>query len=154
MAHVLLLMAADHQSQRAPSEAIHVARAQGASLTVAVAIDPTVMERVAHKLDEIGFSGEKVGDGVRTVLLREYRARAEAAVAAVTELGRKEGVAVHGIIEEGDPTEVGTRLARTLPATTVLLVAERRSWLNRLLSGSAVGMPDLPGCEVRVIEED
>jgi nucleotide-binding universal stress UspA family protein len=147
-------MAADHQSQRAPAEAIELARAQGAALTVAVVIDPTVMNRVTHKLDEIGLAGEKVGDGVRHVLLHEYRARADSAVAVATELARKAGVAVHGIVEEGDPTEVGVRLARTLPATAVLLVAERRSWLNRLLSGSAVGMPDLPGCEVRVIEED
>lgn len=154
MAHVLLLMAADHQSQRAPVEAVNLARTKGAALTVAVVVDPNVMDRVAHNLDEIGLAGEKVGDGIRDVLLREYRARADAAVAAATELGRKEGIAVTGIIEEGDPAVIGTRLARTLPATAVLLVAERRSWLNRLLSGSAVSMPDLPGCEVRVIEED
>lgn len=154
MAHVLLVMAADHQSQRAAAEAVALARTHGAALTVAVVIDPTVMDRVSHNLDEIGLAGEKIGDGVRDVLLREYRSRAATAVAAATELARQAGISVTGIVEEGDPTEIGTRLARTLPATAVLLVAERRSWLGRLLSGSAIGMPDLPGCEVRVIEED
>jgi nucleotide-binding universal stress UspA family protein len=154
MGHILLVMAADHQSQRAAPEAIALARQQGAALTVAVVIDQTVMNRVAHNLDETGLAGEKIGDGVRECLLREYRARADAVVAAAVELGRNAGVTVNGVIEEGDPTEIGTRLACTLPATAVVLVAERRSWLSRLLSGSAVRMPELPGCEVLVIEED
>ena len=154
MAHVLLVMAADHQSQRAATEAVALARSLNAPLTVAVVIDPTVMDRVSHNLDETGLAGEKIGDSVREVLLREYRARASMAVQVATDLACAEGITATGIVEEGDPTEIGTRLARTLPATSVLLVAERRSWLSRLLSGSAIGMPDLPGCEVRVIEED
>lgn len=154
MAHVLLVMAADHQSQRAATEAVALARSQNAALTVAVIIDPTVMERVSHNLDETGLAGEKIGDGVREVLLREYRARASMAVEAATDLACAQGVTVKGIVEEGDPTEIGTHLARSLSATAVVLVAERRSWLSRLLSDSAIHMPDLPGCEVRVIEED
>lgn len=154
MAHVLLVMAADHQAQRAPEEAIKLAREHGAALTVAVVINPTMIDRVSHNLDETGLAGEKVGDSIREVLLREYRTRADAAVAAATQLGQAQGIAVNGVIEEGDPTEIGTRLARALGARFIMLVAERRSWLGRLLSGSSVHMPDLPGCEVRVIEED
>jgi nucleotide-binding universal stress UspA family protein len=98
--------------------------------------------------------GEKIGEGVRATLLREYRTRAETAEAEITARAQRAGLVADGGVEEGDPTEIGPRLARSLHATTVVLVAERRSWLSRLLSGNPVRMPDLPGCEVRVVEED
>src|SRR5206468_9633166 len=103
----------------------------------------------------VGFMGEQLGDQVRGAIIQEDRARAAAFLQALAERAKKDGVTVTPIIEEGDTGEICSRVIRTHQISTAVLVAEKRSWLTRFLSGSAaVKLPALLGCEVRVIEED
>lgn len=112
-----------------------------------------LLDRLSTRLDEGGLMGEKVSDSVRHTLAREYRARAESLVDGIAKQAQSEGVSAQPLIEEGDPSEICSRLVRQHDIALAILVAERRSWLTRLLSGSAAPGPGLPGCEVRIMEE-
>jgi hypothetical protein len=76
-------------------------------------------------------------------MAREIARQAEAA-----------GVRADSKFEEGDPSEICRRLIPSNDVTLAILVAERRSWLARLLARNILQVPALAGCEVRVIEED
>ena len=154
MSNVLLLIPVDRRAERATAEALAQARALGGRLIVTVVIDPELMDRVSTRLDEVGLMGERVGEGVRSALEREYQTRAAEIIAQVRRAAEPLAVAVDSAVEKGDPTEICTRVARAHQVALALLVAERRSWLTRLLSGGAARVPDLPGCEMRVVEED
>ena len=152
MANVLLLTPPNREPQAAARDAIAAARSQAGRLVVAVVLDPEVVERLSTRLEEVGLMGERVSDTVRDTLLREYRARAETLAQEIAEQAHREGVLTESVIAEGDPSETCSRLVRQHDVALAILVAERRSWLTRLLSGSAARVPELPGCEVRVME--
>lgn len=152
--NVLLLLPADHSSQAAVGEAIAAAKQRGGRLLVAVALDSGLVERVSEALTEDGFIGEKISDQVSATLLREYHARAGALAAEIGALARSEGVETEHVFEQGDPAEICRRLIPLHAIGLAVLVAERRSWLTRLLSRHALKTPALADCEVRVFEED
>jgi nucleotide-binding universal stress UspA family protein len=154
MANVLLLMPPDRDAPRAIAEAIALAQARGGRLVVVAALDPDTVERVSEALSEEAFVGEKVSEKLTETLHREYRARAEQCVAAIVQQARAAGVEAAGFVEDGDPSELCGRLVREHAATIAVLVPERRSWLTRLLARGAVRLPALPGCEVRVVDEE
>ena len=154
MNDVLLLMPSNRESPNAAREAIALAKARGARLAVVAVLDPELLDRVSTTLSDVGFMGEKVGDQVRETLWREYRSRAEHLARGVAEQAQREGVTAEAHVEEGDPSEICSRVVPQLHIGVAVLAAERRSWLTRLLSRTALRLPALAGCEVRVIEEE
>jgi nucleotide-binding universal stress UspA family protein len=152
--NVLLLVPPDRESQAAVEEAIACTKQHGGRLIVVVALDPEAIERVSVTLTNIGFMGEKVSDQVGESLLREYRTRAECLATAIARQAEQSGVPSEAIFEEGDPSEICRRLIPRHDVGVAILVAERRSWLARLLARDTVRVPALAGCEVRVIEDD
>jgi nucleotide-binding universal stress UspA family protein len=98
--------------------------------------------------------GEKVSDQVQETLLREYRTRAEEMAHEIARQAEAAGVSADSKFEEGDPSEICRRLIPSHEITLAVLVAEKRSWLARLLARNSLQVPTLAGCEVRVIEED
>lgn len=133
---------------------MEAAKRLGGSLFAVTVLDPAEPARLASTLDS-AFVGERVSDRVIEVLGREQRLQAEAALQSVAELAARAGVPFHVLIEDGDPEEVCRRVIRQNGIGHAILVAERRSWLTRLLSRSAaVKLPALAGCEVRVMEQE
>jgi nucleotide-binding universal stress UspA family protein len=155
MTNVLLVVPAGKEPQRAVAAAIEMAKQRGGTLVVLAILDPSMPAYAASTLTDLAFMGEEVTDQVSATIAREYRTCASALLHAVTERAKKEGVAVSPLIEQGDTGDICRRVIRTYHIGITLLVAEKRSWLTRLLSHrAAVQMPVLPGCEVRVMEED
>jgi len=154
MPNVLLLIPPNREPQAAVREAIETARKRGGRLLVAAVLDPETVSRVSSALTNAGFMGEKVSDQVCETLGREYRNRARSLVSAIAVQAREAGVDADWQVEQGDPSEICARLVRAHQVGTAILVAERHSWLTRLLSRSSVRLPALPGCELRLIEED
>jgi nucleotide-binding universal stress UspA family protein len=152
--NVLLLVPADRDPQTAAAEAIAAAKQRGGRLIAVVAVDPDLVERVEATLSNFGFMGEKVSDEVGETLLREIRARAEATGAEIVAQAKAAGVEAEARYEDGDPGEICQRLIPALGVGFAVLLAERRSWLARLLARDAVRIPALAGCQVRVIEDD
>ncbi len=155
MRNVLIVIPAEKEPQQAIRAALELARQRGGELVALVVLDPDLPARVASTLTEVGFMGEQLGSQVSDAIVREYRMRSEALLQALAENGKKEGVAVTPLIEQGDTGEICSRVVRTHQIGTAVLVAEKRSWLTRFLSRSAaVNLSALAGCEVRVMEED
>ena len=155
MQNVLIVIPAEKEPQQAIRAALSLAKQQGGDLVALVVLDPDLPARAASTLTEVGFMGEQLSSQVSDAITQEYRARSEALLQALVEQGRREGVAVTPIIEQGDTGDVCSRVIRTHHIGTAVLVAEKRSWLTRFLSRSAaVKLPALAGCEVNVMEED
>jgi nucleotide-binding universal stress UspA family protein len=154
MPNVMLVIPPGVVPQRARDQAIEAARALGGGVVALVVLDPAETARVAASLDS-AFMGDQVSDRVVEVLTREARSRAEELLAALREPVVSAGLSFVGRVEEGDIGEVCAHAVRTHDVAVAIVVAERRSWLSRLLSGAAdVRLPALPGCELRVLEED
>ena len=153
-ANVLLLVPPNREPQTAVREAIALAKSRGGTLFVVAAVDADVMQRISDRLSDVGFIGEKVSDQVYETLSREYHERAAELVRSIAEQAGEAGVAAQPLVEEGDPSEVCNRLVRVHDIGLALLVAERRSWLTRLLSRGAIRLPAVASCEVRILEED
>ena len=155
MQNVLIVIPADQEPQQAIRAALALAKERGGGLVALVVLDADLPARVASTLAEVGFVGEHLGSQVSDAIVREYRNRSDALLQALVERGKREGVGVTPIIEQGDAGEICGRVIRTHHIGTAVLVAEKRSWLTRFLSRSAaVNLPALAGCEVRVMEED
>lgn len=154
MKNVLLMIPPNHESKTAVREAIAAAKDRGGRLLVVVALDPDVLDGVCATLSNVGFMGEKVSDQVQDTLLREYRHRAAEMAEEIAREAEAAGVPAESKFEEGDPSEICRRLIPSNDVTLAILVAEKRSWLARLLARSSLQVPTLAGCEVRVIEED
>ena len=152
--NVLLLLPSDASAESAVREAIEAAKARGGRLVVAGVLQAEMVDKVSAALTDVGFMGEKVSDQVRSTLLREYRTRGAALASEVAERARRAGIDAEDVFEEGDPTEICRRLIPAHQIGLAILVAERRSWLTRLLAREPLSVPALAGCEVRVIEED
>lgn len=153
MASVLFLFSPQRDPETAAREAIEAAAERRVPLVVVAAIDPEALARVASTLSSVGFMGEKVSDRVSEALTAEYRARAAALVNEIVREAGERGVVAEGRVEDGDPSELCGRLAREHGASLVILMAERRSWLTRLLSRAPLRVPTLPNCEIRVVED-
>jgi nucleotide-binding universal stress UspA family protein len=153
--NVLLVIPAGKEPWRAIARAIDLCRRRNAGLVALVVIDPNLPSFAASSLTDVGFMGEEVGDQVGEAIVREYRACAEALLHVLTEHAKKESVVVTPIVEQGDSGEICRRVIRTHQVGTAVLVAERRSWLMRLLAHSAaVPLPAFADCEVHVMEEE
>ncbi|MBI4519118.1 MAG: hypothetical protein HY699_25285 [Deltaproteobacteria bacterium] len=154
MPNVLLMIPPGVEPCRSRDQAIASAQRLGGTLIALIVLDPAETARVASSLDS-AFIGDRVSDRVVEVLTREARTRAEALVRSLGEQVAKAGVRFTSLIEEGDPGTICARVMRTHDVGAAVLVAEKRSWLSRLLSrGADVRLPALAGCEVRVVEED
>lgn len=151
---LLFITSTQREPQRAVREAVAAAKAREGRLLVVAVLDPEVVNRISETLAEDAFVGEKLTAEVSLTVARGYRNQAEASVAAIVEQAEREGVSARGFVEEGDPREICSRLARAHDIGLAILVTERRSWLTRLLSGSAVRAPELPGCEVRLVDDE
>jgi nucleotide-binding universal stress UspA family protein len=123
-------------------------------LIVAATLDPERVDRVSRRLMDSAFLGDKISDDVGETLERQCCHQAETLAAGVVAQAQQDGISAEGRVEVGNPTEICTRIARLEDIALVLVAAERQSWLTRLVSGGAVRLPELPQCEVRVIEED
>lgn len=154
MKNVLLMIPPNRESKSAVQEAIAAAKQRGGRLLVVVALDADVLDGVCATLSNVGFMGEKVSDQVQDTLLHEYRTRAEEVARRIASEAETAGVPADSKFEEGDPSEICRRLIPANEITLAILVAEKRSWLARLLARSNLRVPALSGCEVRVIEED
>ena len=154
MGTVLLLVPPNRDSPTALREALALAKSRGSRLLIAVILDPETTERVSAALTEVGFMGEKVSDSVRDTLARAYRTQAQELVQQLAEQARAQGVAAEPLVEEGDPSDICQRLVVTRGIDVAILVAERHSWLTRLLARETIRLPHLSGCEVRVMEEE
>ena len=155
LGNVLILIPPGKEPQQAIRAAIDLAKQRAGKLVALVVLDQELAARVSTRFSESGFMSEHVEHQVSETIMREYRTQAEALLRTIAEHATKEGVAVTPILEEGDTEDVCGRVIRSHQIGTAVLVAEKRTWLTRLLSRSgAVNLPALAGCEVRVMEED
>ena len=151
--NVLLVIPPGVKPRAGFHHALHRAAEFGGKLVALVILDPNEIVRIAARLDS-AFMGERVGDGVMKALEREQQVRARDLLEEIAECAKKWGVETVSLIESGDTGEVCERILRQHDVGYAVLLAERRSWLTRLLSRSAaVQIPSFEGCEVKVIEE-
>jgi Universal stress protein family len=154
MKNVLLVTSPLNEAPQAIAYAVQQAKDLGGELIALAVLDPDLTRRIATTLTNVGFLGEKVSNGVMDTLAREQRGQAEALLKRVGDEAARQGVACTPLIEEGDPSEVCSRVIRSHGVESAILVAEKRSWLTRFLSRSAaVRLPALAGCEVKVMED-
>ncbi len=154
MKNVLLVIPPGVKPKAGFHHALHRAAEMGTKLVALVILDPTEMARIASRLDS-AFMGERVGDRVIQALAREQQVRAEDLLADIATCAKKWGVEVVPLVESGDTSEVCERIIRQNEVGYAVLLAERRSWLTRLLSRSSeVQIPAFEGCEIKVVEEE
>lgn len=154
MKNVLLVVPPAADAPNAVAYALRRAKEIGGGLVGVAVLDPDLTQRVATTLANVGFVGEKVSENVVDALAREQHAHAQALLNQIAEQAKKEGVTFTPVVEDGDPSEVCGRIVETHNVQSVVLVAEKRSWLTRLLSRSvAMKLPALAGCEVKVMED-
>lgn len=153
MENVLLVIPPGVRPRRGLRLAIDRAAEAGSRLVALAILDPSETVRIASRLDS-AFLGERVGDRVIEALEREQKARADDLLTELAAEARRAGVELVPLIERGDTGEVCARIIREHDITYAVLLAERRSWLTRLLSrSSTVNIPAFEDCEVRVVEE-
>lgn len=154
MKNVLLVIPPGIRPCKSLEFALQRAAHDGVELIALVTLDPMETARIASRLDS-AFMGERVSDRIVEVLAREQHARAEEMLAEIGEKARAAGLAFTPLIETGDASEVCGAVIRRHQVGCAVLVAEKRSWLTKLLSRSqAVHIPALAGCEIKVVEED
>ncbi len=154
MKNVLLVIPPGVQPRVGFRHALHRAAELGTKIVALVILDPKEMVRIASRLDS-AFMGERVGDSVIEALAREQQVRAEALLQDITTCAKKWGVEVIPLVESGDTPEVCAHVIRQHDVDYAVLLAERRSWLTRLLSRSSeVQIPAFEGCEFKVVEEE
>jgi len=155
MTNVLLVLSPASDAPRAVSDAVQHARDAGGRLIVLTVVNPALTARVGAALTDVGFVGEQVSDDVMHTLAREQQAHAEALLHRIGEQAKRAGVPFTPLIETGDPSEVCARVIAEHHVRHAVLVAEKRSWLTRILARSAtVRLPAVAGCEVEVVEEE
>jgi len=153
MKNVLLVIPPGVRPRIGLRHALDRAAVAGSKLVALVILDPSETVRIAARLDD-AFLGERVGDRVIKALEREQYVRAEDLLTDITTEAANAGTEVVHLIETGDTTEVCERVIRQHDIGYAVLVAERRSWLTRLLSRApAVNIPAFEGCEIKVVEE-
>jgi len=155
MSNVLVLVPPDRQVTRAIAAALDLASERRAGLMAAVVIDVDASDRLSDRMTDVGFLGEKMTGQVSETLAREHRVRGEALLAEIAEQARARGIECRTSIEAGDPGEVCRHLIATADVVAAIIVAEKRSWIARILTGGQpLQPPALGGCEVTVVEED
>ncbi len=154
MKAVLLLASPTMDSPLARAYAIERARALDAELIVAAVLDPAVSDRVGRKLDERAFVGEKVTESVVCCLERDLRTQGEALVKTIAAQARGAGVGVTTLVEAGDLSDVAGRCCAGRDIQTVVVAAEKRSWIGRLFAADTdvERTLRLRRCEIKVIE--
>lgn len=153
MHNVLLVIPAGVRPRIGLKLALERARAGAGRLVALAILDPSETARIAARLDS-AFLGERVGDRVIEALGREQRVRAEDLLAEIGADAADAGIEFVGLIESGDTGDVCARVIREHQVGFAVLLAEKRSWLTRLLSrSSTVNIPAFEGCEVKVVEE-
>ena len=154
MNNVLLVIPPGIRPHKSLEYALHRALQDKADLIALVTLDPMETARIAARLDS-AFMGERVSDRIVEVLAREQHTRAEEMLAEIGEQARAAGLTFLPLIETGDASEVCGAAIRRHNVGCAVLVAEKRSWLTKLLSRSQmVHIPALAGCEIKVVEED
>jgi len=154
MQNVLLVIPPGIRPRKSLEYALQRAAREGAGLVALVVLDPKETARIAARLDS-AFMGERVSDRIVEVLGREQHARAEELLAEIGERARSAGLTFLPVIETGDASELCSAAIRRHEVGCAVLVAEKRSWLTKLLSRSqTVHIPTLAGCEIKVVEED
>jgi nucleotide-binding universal stress UspA family protein len=154
MKKALLVIPARADAPNAIAYAVGRAKDAGGDLLAVVVLDPNVTQRIAETLTDQAFVGEEVSQNVADTVAKEQRVQAEDLLNQIAEQAKNAGVACSPLIEEGDPSEICTRLIRTHNVQSAVLVAEKRSWLTRFLSrAAAVKLPALAGCEVKVMDD-
>ena len=154
MKNVLLVTSPVADAPNAVAYALRRAKETGGRLVALTVLDPARAQRVAKTLDTVGLVGARVSDSVVDALAREQRAHAETLLNQIAEHAKREGVAFTALIEAGDPSDICRHIIETHDVQCAVLVAEKRSWLTRLLSrAAAVRLPAGAGCEVKVMED-
>jgi len=154
MGNTLLIVPPGVRPEASVDVALCTARRAGGSLIAVVVLDPSETARIAATLDS-AFMGERVSDRVAEVLAHEQRTRAETLLQLIGDKARDAGIGFVPLVEEGDPSQVCSRIVSTHQVASAVLAVERRSWLARFLSRSAkLKLPAVAGCEVKVVEED
>ena len=155
MNNVLLVLSPVSDARRAIADAVQRAHKAGGHLIALTVVNPDLTARVGAAFTDVGFVGEQVSDDVMHTLAREQRAHAEALLQRIGEQARTAGVPFTALIETGDPSEVCARVIADHHVRYAVLVAEKRSWLTRILARAAtVRLPAVAGCEVEVVEEE
>ena len=155
MNNVLLVLSPVTDAPRAVADALHRAKQSGGHLIALTVVNPDLTERVGAALTDTGFVGEQVSDDVMHTLAREQRVHAEALLHRIGEQARTAGVEFTPLIQTGDPSDICARVIAEHHVRYAVLVAEKRSWLTRILARSAtVRLPAVAGCHVEVVEEE
>jgi nucleotide-binding universal stress UspA family protein len=155
MSTVLLLLPPDRQVTRAIATALDVAAERGAKLIAVVVIDDDASLRLATRMIDVGLLAEKLTDQVSEAMEREHRIRGDALLTEVADQARTRGIACERRLEHGDMDEVCRLLVEATGASAAVLVAEKRSWLARMLTGGEPLRPAaLGGCELIIVDED
>lgn len=154
MKNVLLVIPPGIRANHGLDYALQRATREKAGLIALVTLDPKETARIASRLDS-AFMGERVSDRIVEVLAREQHSRAEEMLAEIGARVRAAGLEFTPLIETGDASEVCGAVIRRHQVGCAVLVAEKRSWLTKLLSRSqTVQVPALAGCEFKIVEED
>ena len=153
MKNVLLVIEPGYEAPDATAYALSQARERGASLIALAVLDPGTHQRVASTLSNVGFVGGRVREGVVDALEKERRTFAEMQLQQIAEEAQRQRIECETIIREGETSEVCAGVVSLNNVSLAVLVAEKRSWVTRFLSRSAtVKLPNLAGCEVKVME--
>jgi nucleotide-binding universal stress UspA family protein len=151
---VLLLVPPDRQITGAIAAALNLAETRGAGLLAVAVVDTGASARLSSRMTDVGLLAEKVTDQLSETLAREHRVRGEALLREICDQAQARGVPCRTAIESGDPAEVCRRLVEGQDVTAAVLVAEKRSWLGRILARGRLFRPEGLGCEVLVVDED
>jgi nucleotide-binding universal stress UspA family protein len=152
MSNVLLVIPPGVRPRAALDHALR--EAAGGTLIGLVLLDLAENARIAASLDS-AFMGERVSDRVVEVLALEQRSQADALLAEIASQAQARGVRFVPLIEAGNADEVCARVIATHQVTSAVLVAEKRSWLSRILARSpAVKLPAMANCALTVMEEE
>ena len=154
MSNVLIVLSPTTDAPAAVAYALRRAKELRGELVGLVTLRPDAAQRIATTLADKAFIGEKVSEDVIDALEREQHTQAESCLGRIAIQAHHEGIPFTPLIEAGEPSEVCGRVAAAHDVQLAVLVAEKRSWLTRLLSpSSAVKLPALFGCEVKVMDD-
>lgn len=152
---ILLIMSFLRKSKKAVAEAINLAKELDAELTVLFVLDVEYADRIAHKLTDEGWLGNKPSDKLYAALLGEYKTQAEEMVAEIEGRAQELDIPIRTIIKSGSLLKEALRIASLEEPDLIVVTRRKRSSLSRLIFGSAVkALKEQVSCKVQIIDEE
>ncbi|MFQ5822589.1 MAG: universal stress protein [bacterium] len=154
MKKILLILSFLRRSPKTIEEAIKLAKEKNAKLIIFFVLDIEYANKIAHKLTDEGWLGEKPSEQLYISLLKEYQMQAEELIAEIEKRAKAQNISARSIIKSGTVLKETLRLANLEDPDLIVITRRKRSSLSRLIFGSAVkALEKEAPCEVRIIDE-